>query len=71
MIRRRRGDDGPPAAPAHPGLLLHPATPGSGVSARPGDAVDDGAPPRFTDGPTDVLLRRLELTVRRRLDVLL
>jgi len=71
VIRRRRGDDGPPAPPAHPGLLLHPATPGSGVGARPGDAVDDGAPPRFTDGPTDVLLRRLELTVRRRLDGLL
>lgn len=30
-----------------------------------------GAPPRLKDGPTDVVLRRLELTVRRRLDGLL
>jgi uncharacterized protein (DUF58 family) len=77
VIRRRRdrstlgpppGDpaDGPAAA-AHPGLLLHPATPGSGIES---DGAD-GAPPRFTDGPADVLLRRLELTVRRRLDGLL
>jgi uncharacterized protein (DUF58 family) len=54
-------------APAHPGLLLHPATPGSGIASD----GEDGAPPRFTDGPADVLLRRLELTVRRRLDGLL
>ena len=68
MIRRRPAAEQAPAAPLHPGLLLHPATPGSGVD--PG--VGDGAPPRFTDGPTDlVLLRRLELTVRRRLDGLL
>ncbi len=53
---------------SHPGLLLHPATPGSGVGA---EEPGDGAPPRFTDGPADVLLRRLELTVRRRLDGLL
>ncbi len=78
MIRRRRPaqqDAGhrDPEAPeptlsaAHPGLLLHAATPGSGVDPGAGD----GAPPRFTDGPADVLLRRLELTVRRRLDGLL
>ena len=53
---------------SHPGLLLHPATPGSGVEA---EEPGDGAPPRFTDGPADVLLRRLELTVRRKLDGLL
>lgn len=69
MILRRRGSQPPPQqpAPAHPGLLLHPATPGSGIEGGGGD----GAPPRFTDGPADVLLRRLELTVRRRLDGLL
>ena len=76
MIRRRRAggrplpdpeDPGPGVGGAHPGLHLHPATPGSGVDPGSGD----GAPPRFTDGPTDVLLRRLELTVRRRLDGLL
>ena len=44
---------GPAAAPGHP--RARASTPGAG----------DGAPPRFTDGPTDVLLRRLELTVRR------
>jgi uncharacterized protein DUF58 len=76
--RRARADAGQPdaigageAAPgaAHPGLLLAApsGTPGSGV--QPG--AGDGAPPRFTDGPADVLLRRLELTVRRRLDGLL
>ncbi|RZU32193.1 DUF58 domain-containing protein [Blastococcus saxobsidens] len=69
MIRRRRREETLPDAPAHPGLLLHPATPGSGVAGGGGDG--DGAPPRFTDGPADVLLRRLELTVRRRLDGLL
>jgi uncharacterized protein (DUF58 family) len=69
VIRRRLGDASPSAAPEHPGLLLHPATPGSAVE--PGAPSGDGAPPRFTDGPTDVLLRRLELTVRRRLDGLL
>ncbi len=68
----RRGRGGPaeavPAPPDHPGLLLHPATPGSGVDPGAGD----GAPPRFSDGPNDLLLlRRLELTVRRRLDGLL
>jgi uncharacterized protein (DUF58 family) len=72
VIRRRRtlppADAGPSTLSAeHPGLLLHPATPGSGIDAGEGD----GAPPRFTDGPADVLLRRLELTVRRRLDGLL
>ena len=67
MSRRRSQEDQPPAAPAHPGLLLHPATPGSGIDA----GGTDGAPPRFADGPADVLLRRLELTVRRRLDGLL
>jgi uncharacterized protein (DUF58 family) len=67
VIRRRRAAE-LPAAPAHPGLLLHPATPGSGIDPGSGD----GAPPRFTDGgPADALLRRLELTVRRRLDGLL
>lgn len=71
--RRRAAPAGPesgsgPAASSHPGLLLAPrATPGSGVAAGDGD----GAPPRFADGPSDVLLRRLELTVRRRLDGLL
>ncbi|TYP90533.1 DUF58 domain-containing protein [Blastococcus xanthinilyticus] len=65
--RRRREEEPPPVAAEHPGLLLHPATPGSATD-RDGD---DGAPPRFTDGPADVLLRRLELTVRRRLDGLL
>ena len=72
MIRRRRTREpaaaGPSAVSSHPGLLLHPATPGSGVGA---EAPDDGTPPRFADGPADVLLRRLELTVRRRLDGLL
>ena len=67
MILRRRAAAGPSSGPEHPGLLLHPATPGSGVEAGDGD----GAPPRFADGPADVLLRRLELTVRRRLDGLL
>jgi uncharacterized protein (DUF58 family) len=67
VIRRRRAAPVPPSGPEHPGLLLHPATPGSGVEPGAGD----GAPPRFADGPTDVLLRRLELTVRRRLDGLL
>ena len=67
MIRRRRAATGPSSGPEHPGLLLHPATPGSGIEAGDGD----GAPPRFADGPADVLLRRLELTVRRRLDGLL
>ncbi len=67
MIRLRRPAEGPQAGPDHPGLLLHPATPGSGIEAGAGD----GAPPRFADGPADVLLRRLELTVRRRLDGLL
>ncbi|WP_347057169.1 DUF58 domain-containing protein [Blastococcus sp. HT6-30] len=69
MIRRRRREEPLPAAPEHPGLLLHPATPGSAADG--GATEDDGAPPRFTDGPADVLLRRLELTVRRRLDGLL
>ena len=68
MIGRRRSQEKPPPPPEHPGLLLHPATPGSGVPQGNGE---DGAPPRFTDGPADVLLRRLELTVRRRLDGLL
>ncbi|WP_137159421.1 DUF58 domain-containing protein [Blastococcus sp. CCUG 61487] len=63
MIRRRRAADPPPAGPAHPGLLLHAEGDGTSSGA--------GAPPRFTDGPADVLLRRLELTVRRRLDGLL
>ncbi|WP_309229764.1 MULTISPECIES: DUF58 domain-containing protein [unclassified Blastococcus] len=64
MIRRRRRSADPsPAGAAHPGLLLHPAGESPGA--------DKGAPPRFTDGPADVLLRRLELTVRRRLDGLL
>ena len=67
MSRRRLQADRPAAGPAHPGLLLHPATPGSGIEPGAGD----GAPPRFADGPADVLLRRLELTVRRRLDGLL
>ncbi len=68
MIRRRRAAEPPAAGPAHPGLLAAPATPGSGVA---GSERGNGAPPRFTDGPADVLLRRLELTVRRRLDGLL
>jgi uncharacterized protein (DUF58 family) len=67
----RRSSSAPEAAAesSHPGLLLHATagTPGSGVEPGAGD----GAPPRFTDGPADVLLRRLELTVRRRLDGLL
>jgi uncharacterized protein (DUF58 family) len=67
VSRRRQQEDRPVAGPAHPGLLLHPATPGSGIEPGAGD----GAPPRFADGPADVLLRRLELTVRRRLDGLL
>jgi uncharacterized protein (DUF58 family) len=68
ILRRRAAEQSQPG-PDHPGLLLHPATPGSGVDAAGGDG--GGAPPRFTDGPADVLLRRLELTVRRRLDGLL
>ena len=69
MIRRRRRPADPagsaPVAggPVHPGLLQAvPVASGAG---------QDAAPPRFTDGPADVLLRRLELTVRRRLDGLL
>jgi uncharacterized protein (DUF58 family) len=63
VIRRRRETEPPAHDPAqksaaHPGLLLAPA-PGT------------DAAPRFTDGSADVLLRRLELTVRRRLDGLL
>ncbi|SHG34577.1 DUF58 domain-containing protein [Geodermatophilus nigrescens] len=42
-------------------------TPGSGIDPRDGD----GSPPHFGEGPADVLLQRLELTVRRRLDGLL
>jgi len=61
------GSSGHGVGESHPGLLLHPATPGSGIES----GGSDGAPPRFTDGPADVLLRRLELTVRRRLDGLL
>ena len=49
------------------GPAAAPGPPGSGIEAGRGD----GAPPRFADGPADVLLRRLELTVRRRLDGLL
>ena len=67
VIRRRRQAESLQPGPEHPGLLLHPATPGSGIEPGAGD----GAPPRFADGPADVLLRRLELTVRRRLDGLL
>jgi uncharacterized protein (DUF58 family) len=72
VIGRRRAAEPAPAAsaaPPHPGLLLapRPTTPGSGLEPGAGD----GAPPRFADGPSDVLLRRLELTVRRRLDGLL
>jgi uncharacterized protein (DUF58 family) len=67
VSRRKKQEVRPAAGPAHPGLLLHPATPGSGIEPGAGD----GAPPRFADGPADVLLRRLELTVRRRLDGLL
>ncbi|MGY1749077.1 DUF58 domain-containing protein [Modestobacter sp. SYSU DS0511] len=40
----------------------------TGVPASP---PDRGAPPHFGSGPSQVLLRRLELTVRRRLDGLL
>jgi uncharacterized protein (DUF58 family) len=61
------GSSAPSLSAPHSGLLLHAATPGSGVEPEAGS----GAPPRFTDGPADVLLRRLELTVRRRLDGLL
>jgi uncharacterized protein (DUF58 family) len=67
VIRRRRQAESLQPGPEHPGLLLHPGTPGSGIEPGAGD----GAPPRFADGPSDVLLRRLELTVRRRLDGLL
>jgi uncharacterized protein (DUF58 family) len=74
VIGRRRaadssaGGEAGGAGSSHPGLLLAPrSTPGSGVEPGAGD----GAPPRFADGPADVLLRRLELTVRRRLDGLL
>jgi hypothetical protein len=56
VIGRRRGADPAPAGPAHPGLLLAPrSTPGSGIAPGSGD----GAPPRFTDGPSYVILRRL------------
>ena len=72
MRSRRRPAEPAPAGSAHPGLLLAPrSTPGSGVDPGHGSPTHPGAPPRFTDGPTDVLLRRLELTVRRRLDGLL
>ncbi|MGY2080134.1 DUF58 domain-containing protein [Modestobacter sp. SYSU DS0657] len=37
----------------------------------PAPQPDRGAPPHFGSGPSEVLLRRLELTVRRRLDGLL
>jgi uncharacterized protein (DUF58 family) len=63
--RARAGEDGaPPGGTATAGA---PGTPGSGVDARDGD----GAPPHFGEGPADVLLQRLEYTVRRRLDGLL
>jgi uncharacterized protein (DUF58 family) len=52
-------DPGPPAG-----------TPGSGIDPRDGDG-SDASPPHFGEGPVDVLLQRLELTVRRRLDGLL
>jgi uncharacterized protein (DUF58 family) len=67
--RASPAQEAPPPGSPHPGLLLHATagTPGSGVEPGSGDE----AAPRFTDGPADVLLRRLELTVRRRLDGLL
>ncbi|WP_156036345.1 DUF58 domain-containing protein [Blastococcus sp. URHD0036] len=37
----------------------------------PDTSRGDGAPPNFAEGPADVLLQRLELTIRRRLDGLL
>ena len=46
---------------------MRATTPGSGVAPGAGD----GAPPRFADGSSEVMLRRLELVVRRRLDGLL
>jgi uncharacterized protein (DUF58 family) len=68
ILRRRSGgaaapgQAGSPPTPAgiDPGAGGHASTPGSG-----------GAPPHFGEGPADVLLQRLELTVRRRLDGLL
>ncbi len=81
MIRRRAraragedaaalavGDAAPPAPPAAATATADPpGTPGSGTEVRDGD----GAPPHFGEGPADVLLQRLEYTVRRRLDGLL
>ncbi|SFP45898.1 Protein of unknown function DUF58 [Geodermatophilus dictyosporus] len=74
---RASADPAPPAGgggPATPTATA--ATPGSGVDPGAGDdpALTPGsgeAPPHFGEGPADVLLQRLELTVRRRLDGLL
>ncbi|WP_369253008.1 DUF58 domain-containing protein [Geodermatophilus amargosae] len=68
--RARAGAD--PAPPADEPDAVAPAA-GTGTHAAPaataGDADTD--PPHFGEGPADVLLQRLELTVRRRLDGLL
>ncbi|SDC68813.1 Protein of unknown function DUF58 [Geodermatophilus telluris] len=73
ILRRGRSrasaDPAPPVDGGGTGTATAAApTPGSGVD--PG-AGDDGGPPHFGEGPADVLLQRLELTVRRRLDGLL
>jgi uncharacterized protein (DUF58 family) len=73
ILRRRSGGaTTPEQAPEQAGP---PPTPGSGIDPRAGDDAhtpgSGGAPPHFGEGPSDVLLQRLELTVRRRLDGLL
>jgi uncharacterized protein (DUF58 family) len=69
ILRRRSGGA---AAPEQAGS---PPTPGSGIDPGAGGHAhtpeSGGAPPHFGEGPADVLLQRLELTVRRRLDGLL
>ncbi|GAB3318822.1 DUF58 domain-containing protein [Geodermatophilus aquaeductus] len=70
--RARAGEDPAPPAdeptPAPTPTLAPPA--GTAPAAVPAEDPD-GAPPHFGEGPADVLLQRLELTVRRRLDGLL
>ncbi|WP_448638943.1 DUF58 domain-containing protein [Geodermatophilus sp. URMC 63] len=75
--RRADGDAGqgtaaPPDDAGTTATATAPAgTPGSGIDPAPGSGGAPGAPPHFGEGPADVLLQRLELTVRRRLDGLL
>jgi uncharacterized protein (DUF58 family) len=64
--RARAGEDA-----AAPGAVATATALGSGPLASGAGDAGDGSPPHFGEGPVDVLLQRLELTVRRRLDGLL